>query len=834
MTAGSSSGALGAANLPFREHPEDEAFAVSYPTGDETGEHLARHFIWTPDIPTDAPGDLYAAFRKTFHLATRPRTGLLHIFAYSRYRLYINGKYVLRGPARFQNNGPQYDTVDVVHHLRPGANLIAVMVYRDTPTGRIMFHLPALAVMLAGEENDGTKFEVVTDTTWLSAVEASYLQRRQCWGSIVEAIDARLMPSDWMLPTFSDETWAAATVIEADPSASPTPAEQYFAPLMPRSIPLLHEREIPRSRLRFAVNQANNEVSQPARGLPIELSEGSSLEVSIGPVEQAYVLLTIDASEGAKLLAHYHAPENDDGESSYITRVGMQTWMTGDTFAIERFVLNVVTGTVRVLDVRLVAVNYPFERVGRFQSSDRELNALWELSLRSLEVMSEDSYVDCADRERVEWMDNSPPAYQLTRVGLAGPSTSGHKVWSDPRLHRDMLRRTALTQQADGLIKAHTCSERWDIHAIMLDRSCDWVDGVLHYYENTGHKAFAAEMFPFVQRLMNWFLSHRTSRGLVQADPFYEWVVWGNPMGYQKGEGTCLNAFIYHSLVAAAELANHLGRATDATAFTSAANELQTAMNLHLWDATTESYFSGIFGPGVEPIPSTMNGSFHLHVDEQRRAEPTLWAALFALDRGVVPANRRAVVMQYVLSNLRQLNSNDVMIYYYLTDLLFNEQQPSLALQALNLIRTAWHDMAVSRWQTTWEYLHAGSRVHIYGAAAAVLLSSQVLGVKCDAPAIAHRIVVRPHLADLKYASGIVCTELGPVDVAWKRTAAVLEFSVTIPTGAEATIWLPCADTDGVVNINGRTEHATVADGWCSLDVKHGHYEGTVTVKGIA
>jgi hypothetical protein len=834
MTAGTSTGAAGASGLPFPEHPGDEAFAVAYSSVDQIGERLAGHYIWTPDIPMDAPGDLYAAFRKTFHLASRPRTGLLHIFAYSRYRLYINGKYVLRGPARFQNNGPQYDTIDVAHHLRPGANLIAVMVYRDTPTGRIMFHVPALTVMLAGEESDGKKFEVVTDTSWMSAVEASYLQRRHCWGSIVEAIDARLMPSDWMLPAFSDLTWAAATVIEADRSASPTPAEQYFAPLMPRSIPLLHEREIPRSRLRFEVTEPSNQVSHPGPSQPVDLSEGSSLEVSIGPVEQAYVLLTLDASEGAKLLAHYHAPENDDGESSYIARAGVQTWMTGDTFAIERFVLNVVTGTVRVLDVRLIAVNYPFERVGRFESSDRELNALWDLSVSSLEVMSEDCYVDCADRERVEWMDNTPPAYQLTRVALAGPSATGHKAWSDPRLHRDMLRRTALTQQADGMIKAHTCSERWDIHAIMLDRACDWVDGVLHYYENTGDLSFAAEMFPFVQRLMNWFLSHRTSLGLVQGDPYYEWVVWGNPMGYQKGEGTCLNAFVYRSLVAAAALATHLGRATDATALTSAANELQTAMNSHLWDATAESYFSGIFAAGVEPIPSTMNGPFHLHLDEQRRAEPTVWAALFALDRGVVPANRRAAVMQYLQANLGQLRPNDVMVYYYLADLLFNEQQPNLALQALNVIRTAWKSMAESRWQTTWENLNAGSRVHIYGAAAAILLSSQVLGVQCDAAALTHRIVVRPHLADLKYASGIVCTELGPVAVAWKRNGAVLEFSVTIPTGAEATIWLPCAATDGAVHINGRTAHATVADGWCSLDVKQGHYEGTVHVEGVA
>ena len=33
------------------------------------------------------------------------------------------------------------------------------------------------------------------------------------------------------------------------------------------------------------------------------------------------------------------------------------------------------------------------------------LNKLWAMCARSGQVLSEDSYVDCADRERTEWMD---------------------------------------------------------------------------------------------------------------------------------------------------------------------------------------------------------------------------------------------------------------------------------------------------------------------------------------------------------------------------------------------------------------------------------------------
>jgi len=50
---------------------------------------------------------------------------------------------------------------------------------------------------------------------------------------------------------------------------------------------------------------------------------------------------------------------------------------------------------------------------------------------------------------------------------MAGPGASGSRPWSDGRLLKALLRRIALTQQPGGQSKAHSCSERWDIHAII-------------------------------------------------------------------------------------------------------------------------------------------------------------------------------------------------------------------------------------------------------------------------------------------------------------------------------------------------------------------------------
>ncbi len=138
------------------------------------------------------------------------------------------------------------------------------------------------------------------------------------------------------------------------------------------------------------------------------------------------------------------------------------------------------------------------------------LNKLWTICARSLELLSEDSYVDCADRERVEWTDDSPPAFDCTRVMMRGPEGDGNEYWGDSRLLKALLRRIALTQQADGQMKAHSCSERWDIHAIMKDRSCDWVIQLRQYVESSGDVALVNELWLALTRLMAWFMSRRS------------------------------------------------------------------------------------------------------------------------------------------------------------------------------------------------------------------------------------------------------------------------------------------------------------------------------------
>ena len=122
---------------------------------DAVGKSLQDSMIWTP-LPADEAGrKMCVAFRKQFTVPEEPAKAELHVFADARYLLWINGRYVVRGPSRFHPRRPEYDTVDVKPWLRRGSNTLAVLVQTGLSGRRIMRHAPGLGVRLDVENGGG-------------------------------------------------------------------------------------------------------------------------------------------------------------------------------------------------------------------------------------------------------------------------------------------------------------------------------------------------------------------------------------------------------------------------------------------------------------------------------------------------------------------------------------------------------------------------------------------------------------------------------------------------------------------------------------------------------
>jgi hypothetical protein len=759
---------------------------------DVVGKQLQSALIWAG---REAGGEGVAVtFRRVFQLTQAPSKATLSIFADARYILWVNGQYVERGPARFQPNGPEYDSLEIAPHLRVGTNVLAVLVVGNLSGGKIMRHVPGLTAIL-----DCNGREVLrTDTAWKCSLKNSYQKVRATWAELLdERVDARIPDGDWTALDYADRQW---------PWAERTDGSKWGS-LTARRIPRLRETSVP-----FQMPQGVM--------LPVTLTNGQKLSFNTARLVQAYPVISFTASADTEIrLKPYQV--------NYTAKAGPQTYFTLDSMGTTNVVFFVNQGQVTISDFKLYERLYPYTRLGKFSCNDDFLNQLWEMCARSCELLSEDSYVDCADRERVEWMDNTPPGFDLTRTVMAGPAeVAGQTIFSDPRLLETLIRRTGLTLQPDGWVKAHTCSDRYDIHAKMEDRACAWVEGMRLYYEATGRTQVIKEVWPAVVAQMNYFLERRTPRGLVRAR---DWVVWGNPLDYVTGETTTLNVFVQRALANSAWLGNQIGAVAESKKFSRAATELAQAINTNLWDEAGGDYFSGYFdATDATNLNRTISGLRKIPLPVTNQHTPTtLHANVFALDQGVVPPARQRRVLAALLEQIPAQDNGSIMIYYYLIKQLYALDRLELDARILEIFRQGWQPMVANPWQSSWESFGGGSKAHIYGMYPGYFLSSYVLGVRRVAPVGKHQIIIEPHLADLTQAEGVVVTEFGPVTVAWKNTAGRLHFKVTVPANVEAQLALPDKSGRPEISLNGQSQRGKISGSRLVLTLKPGTYSGT-------
>lgn len=99
-------------------------------------------FVWLKTTGTER--NMFARFFRQFTLQEElPRTFWLHLFADTRYRLRVNGRFLAAGPARFVTQFAEYDSHDLASLLVSGHNRIEVEVnffgassYQSMPDGR--------------------------------------------------------------------------------------------------------------------------------------------------------------------------------------------------------------------------------------------------------------------------------------------------------------------------------------------------------------------------------------------------------------------------------------------------------------------------------------------------------------------------------------------------------------------------------------------------------------------------------------------------------------------------------------------------------------------------
>jgi len=931
--------------------------------------------IWSPEAPEGTQA--YVAFRKTFDLDPKPIAAPLHLFADSRYLLWVNGKHLLRGPCRFNPKRPEYDTLDIAPHLRAGTNTFVVLVHHYPATnGRIMKHTPGLSVVFVADGREILR----SDASWRCSPDTEYRPSPGAWSSIPDVIDGRLSPGDWTAPAFDDSEWKPAVPVdgntwgemharsipltaEADlagirlkpgdqPLSELLPIELKTGESRPWSYPggftgkwmwspaaakkvwfkavwsnagfgvgkgcdlkvlcdnrftlFLNGREIAScndvatgwtGKLDvadgdvIAIEAEDLENGDRSAGLFVSMLNGGnsilgtsdfrcstrepgdgwktnadltnfqelsatnihpahqgkfagkqSFVIDLGRMAMAYPVIELEADEGSVLQLQYalryvngRPAETYGVGTTYTARAGRQSFIAADQWCARYVTVTCLAGRVKILGLKMTERRYPFERVGSFKSSDSFLNRLWEMSVNTIECTSDDAYGSDA-RERNEWVQDAAKAsFGTTRVATAGPGENGGKVYSDPRLLRNVLRHAALSQIGDGSLLGTFPTDRGaeDPHYVIEDYNCQWVEALRTYHEATGDKEFIREMWPYLVRQLDWFLKRVTPRGLLRAR---EYTSFDNPLAYVTCEGATINSFFYQALRDSETLARLLGETQSETTYAKAADSLCDAFNRHFWNSGEGAYHAGFL--------------------EDEPLAPTVHAQLIALHYGLVPEDRKSPTRKWFLAHYKNpgafhCGSNPdtarmiadkagidmPVMFHWVFHQLYQMDNPAMDREALDEMRRRWKYMVelqqdagtLSEKFVYADGTGASESCHNYGAVPAFFLSSYVLGVRRDGPAWEKKLLIEPRLADLTSAEGVVATEFGPVPVSWKRAGDELSFRFEVPAGVTTTLRIPDGDVSSW-HISAKADSPVKTGRSASVSVTAGCYQGSVRI----
>lgn len=168
-------------------------------------------FVWlTQHQDIEAP--VMALFRKSFRINDAVKNIKGYCFADSRYRLFVNGQVVQKGPAPFDPCYPEMDPLDIpAGLLKKGENWIAceVLFYGGAANGdgQYLPSLPCLILEADIRMESGQTISVFTDETWECRVsDAWLLTRRNYTVFIHETFDASKCDERWKTGKDAD-TW---------------------------------------------------------------------------------------------------------------------------------------------------------------------------------------------------------------------------------------------------------------------------------------------------------------------------------------------------------------------------------------------------------------------------------------------------------------------------------------------------------------------------------------------------------------------------------------------------------------------------------------------------
>lgn len=703
--------------------------------------------------------NVFMLARKEFYLDNSPKNPVeINITADTRYKLYINGEYVCYGPARGYLESYPVDTIDISKFLCKGKNVIAAIVHQYGHGTFISIYGGAAGLIIEGKVG---KVDIGThqNNGWLIKKSRGHKQnmiRRTVQLGYQENLDARENEIDWMMPEAKIEA-------EKNGWCYPLWRKAGCAPWFgfeERGIPMPKEEKTEFKQVSCSFYGKNSGSWKDARNLtsvyieekkttrksvvylknPNNMLKSDETFTTVMPfTSDRHITLIIDAgmetvgflgieAEGsggevidfttAEILDNDgHLCVQDPGAACkvaisdrYILREGRQLF---ETFHIHgfRYLAMTVRNVRKPLKIRKLYVRdatYSFNNETVFETSDKTLNKIWDMCVRTQKSCSLDSYVDCPWREQAQWWGDA-------RVQAANT----YYAFGDMRLFKRGIRQAGQSQIFNGLTYGHFPTMA--VGCILPDFTMTWIHTHLDYYRYTGDASLMKEHYDRIEKAVNFFNNYVEKSYLLGNMPEY-WLFLDWAPLYKDGFSCILNMMYLSTLRTVAHISNVLKKHEKEKQYIKMADSLEKKILKVFWDKD-----KGVFWDGYDTVKNIPVKQLSQHTHS--------WAILLGINKKHHKSWAEEILyppMKLEPFAQKKIIEASPFFYYYVIEAL--KKVGGYENKLISFIRDRWGYMVNNGATTCWEMWNPEpgyiSLCHAWSAHPIVHLIELIGGIK--------------------------------------------------------------------------------------------------------
>ena len=419
-------------------------------------------------------------------------------------------------------------------------------------------------------------------------------------------------------------------------------------------------------------------------------------------------------------------------------------WMSG------RYVEIVVqTGdeALAIEDLVFFETRYPLEIESRFQFEKPELEECLPIMVRAMQMCAHETYFDCPYYEQMMYVGD-------TRLEML----SHYAMQNDSRLALKAVHLFDISRVPNGLTQ---CRYPGNSQHFIPPFSLWWVAMVHDLALWRGEKDLVRQTMPHCRPVLDFFLAHLNSDGVLQAPEgwnFMDWVPawsWGCPPDGDRSVNSVQGWQLAHVLGLAAQVEDWIGEPELAARARRQAKELAGNLKKVFWDEKR-----GLFADN----PSKSCWSEH--------------AQCMAILSGQLDAPTAERVMDAMIG-ADDLERTTIYFTHYYFEACRMLGRADALMSRLGL----WFDLKKRGFKTTFEKPgDSRSDCHAWGAHPIYHYHATILGVRPSDMEF-RRVEIRPLLGGMKSASGKLIHPRGFIGIDYRHENGLFEASVVLPEG---------------------------------------------------